>query len=341
MQRLTHHTAIWFAATVFCLVLIASAASAATPAPAPKTDPSKTGQALEIAPPIVYVTVDPGQTVKTQIYLRDISSGNLLVTGQANDFVASGEDGVPKLLLTANDEKNNPFSLKDWFGTLPSLTLIPHEIKTMAITLHIPANASPGGHYGVIRFTATPPELKDTGVSLSASLGALMLVTVRGDIHESLATKSFSVNNGGGAGSLFESGPVNFVEELNNTGNVHLQPTGQVSITDMFGKKLADVNVNLPPANILPQSTRKFTQPLDKSVIGNKMLFGRYTAKLKVTYGTDKKILTASLSFWVIPYRLIAILIIVLIAGFFILRYLVKRYNRYVISQANKSRRRR
>lgn len=334
MNRLISHITIWLGLIIYCLGIgFSSVAFAATTTSQP--NPVNNGQALEIAPPLIYLSVNPGQTVTTPIYIRDISSGDLIVSGQVNDFVAAGESGTPKIIL--NSDSNNPYTMKSWVVPPASLLLIPRQIKTLTLTINVPANASPGGHYGVIRFTATPPSLKGTGVSLSASLGALMLVTVSGKITQHLSVQSFTVNNSGNTGSFFESGPVNFVEQLKNTGNVHLQPVGQVSVIDMFGKKLAAVNVNLPPGNILPASTRQFSQPLNSSVIGNKMLFGHYTANLKVTYGTSHIVLTDSVGFWVIPYKLIGIIIIVLVAGFFILRYLIRRYNRLILSQANKS----
>jgi hypothetical protein len=305
------------------------------PAALAATTPSNTsgaGQALEIAPPVITLSGNPGQTIKTQISLRDISSGNLLVSSQVNDFVAAGEDGTPKILL--NDDTNNPYTLKNWITPIPSLLMVPKQIKSLPVTITIPATASPGGHYGVIRFTATPPELHGTGVSLSASLGSLVLITVNGKTYEKVSVAELSANHGGKTGTLFESTPINFVERLKNTGNIHEQPVGQVTITDMFGKKVAAVNVNLPPRNILPQSTRKFSEPLDSTVIGNKKLFGRYHANLLVTYGASKQTLTASMTFWVIPYRLIIGVIVLLVGGFFVARYLIQRYNRRIISKA-------
>ncbi|MGH7197058.1 MAG: hypothetical protein ACREGJ_04840 [Candidatus Saccharimonadales bacterium] len=295
--------------------------------------PSDSGQALEIAPPVINLTANPGQTIKTQISLRDVSKDKLLVKGQVNDFTAAGEDGTPKIMLE-DDGSDNPYSLKGWISPLPELTLKPKEIKNLPITINVPANASPGGYYGVVRFTATPPELEGTGVSLSASLGALILLRVNGDVKEGLTVEEFSVNKDGKSGWLFESTPLTFIERLKNTGNIHEQPTGQVTITDMFGRKVAAVNINLPPRNILPGSIRKFEQPLDSSVIGNKMLFGRYRADLRVTYGDSKQVVTSSLTFWVIPYRLIGLSIVILVGGFFLLRFLVKRYNRRIINKA-------
>jgi len=105
----------------------------------------------------------------------------------------------------------------------------------------------------------------------------------------------------------------------------------------MFGKKIAAVNVNVPPGNILPGSSRKFSQPLDKTVIGNKRLFGRYTAQMNITYSLDKIPLSSTITFWVIPYKLIAIVILTLIALFFALRFALKRYNRYILKQGRKA----
>lgn len=315
-------------------MLYVSYASLDVTAQTPAPDTNTSGQALEIAPPVLNLTANPGQTLNTQVSLRDISSSALIVTGEVNDFVASGEDGTPKILL--DESEPNPYSLKDWVAPLPELTLQPRQIENLPVTINVPADAAPGGYYGVIRFTATPPELEGQGVSLSASLGALVLLRVSGDVQESLTIEEFSVSRNGTAGTLFESMPIQFIERIKNTGSVHLQPAGQVTITDMFGKKIAAVNVNLPPRNVLPQSIRKFEQSLDSSVLGNKQLFGRYTADLRVTYGESGKEVLASTTFWVIPYKLIGIAIVGLVIAFIALRIAIRRYNQHIIKKARK-----
>lgn len=300
------------------------------------TNPSTAGQALEIAPPVLNLTAKPGEIIKTQISLRDVSTTKLVVRGQVNDFVAQGEDGTPKLLL--EEGETSPYSMKSWFRPLTELTLNPKQVENLPITISVPADAAPGGYYAVVRFSASAPELDSTGVSLSASLGALVLLRVSGEAKEGLTIEEFSVaTKQGKTGSLFESIPITFIQRLKNTGNVHEQPAGQITITDMFGKKVAAVNVNLPPRNILPQSIRRFEAPLDKSVLGDTRLFGRYTATLKVGYGTNKQEVTESLTFWVIPYKLILIATFALIVTFFLLRNMIRRYNASVIKRAQKS----
>lgn len=292
-----------------------------------------TGQALEIGPPVISITGDPGQTLTTNISLRDVSASDLYVTNQLNDFQANGEDGTPKVIL---DNSVSPYSIKSWIRSISPLTLKSRQVKTIKVTIDIPAAAAPGGYYGIIRFTGVPPELKDSsGVSLNASLGSLIFIKVNGQAKEQLNIEEFSTNSGNGKATwLLQSKPITFVERVKNTGNTFEQPTGIVVVKDMFGKVVANLQVNADQRLILSNSTRRFEQKLDNSVIGNKILFGKYTADFTLTYGASSNEIKQSLTFWVIPYTLIALIIVGLIILFFILRYLIRRYNNMIVGKA-------
>ncbi|MFY9228155.1 MAG: hypothetical protein WAO28_02410 [Candidatus Microsaccharimonas sp.] len=289
------------------------------------------GQALEIGPPVVSITGNPGQTVEATISLRDVSTTDLYITGQINDFEANGEDGTPKVIL---DDKTTPYSFKSWVKPIDPLTLKPKQIKTIKVSISIPANASPGGYYGIVRFTGVPPELKGSGVSLNASLGSLIFLKVSGQAKEELTLTEFSANTGGNASSLLEGAPLNFVQRVKNTGNTFEQPVGLVTVKDMFGKVVATLPINEGKRLILSDSTRKFEQKLDSTVIGDKILFGKYTAELVMTYGTSNTEIKKEITIWIIPYKLIGGAVIALIIIFFILRFLVRRYNHMIVGRA-------
>ena len=319
------------AVAVFGLLLATTHQVAAQNAPAP-------GQALEIAPPVLNLTADPGQSIQANISIRDVSTSAVVVTSEVNDFTANGEDGTPKLLL--EEAETSPYSLKAWVAPIPQLTLKPRQIESLPVTIRVPANAAPGGYYAVIRFTASAPELKDTGVSLSASIGTLVLLRVNGDAKEDMSVEQFTTSKDGTVGTLFDAAPLDFIVRVRNKGTVHQQPVGRVVVKDMFNNHIANVNVNLARANVLPGSVRRFEAPLDKAVIGDRWLFGRYTADLTVTYGTNGDTTTSSMSFWIIPYKLIAIVVLVMLVLFFVLRIALKRYNDYILGQTRGRRRR-
>lgn len=290
------------------------------------------GQALEIAPPVLNLTADPGQTVTAEIILRDVSDSQLIVTNQINDFTADGEDGTPKLILEGDSE--SPYSMRSWISPISELLLEPRTLTRLPITVNVPAGAAPGGYFSVIRFTGTAPQVDGNGVGLSASLGALVFMQVNGDAKEEMSIEEFFTNTSGSRTSVFQSAPVDFTVRIKNSGNTYEQPRGQITVTDMFGQKVGVVNVNLPPRTVLPGSIRKFDQSLDSGVIGNKMLFGLYNAELKMTYGPDETVVTKKVTFWVIPYVLIGIVLAILVLGFFGFRFLLRRYNSHIINKA-------
>lgn len=296
---------------------------------------NETGQALEIGPTVINLTADPGETLNSKINLRDVSDTSLLVTASINDFTAQGEDGTPKIVL--DEGEDNPYSIRSWISPITQFTLDSKELYEVPVTISVPADAAPGGYFGVVRFTGTPPDLDGTGVALSASLGTLVFIRVNGDAKEQISIAEFyTAIPEHDKTSLFEGSPIGFVVRLKNDGNVHDQPTGTIIVKDMFGNKVGLVNVNLPPRNILPGTIRKFEQQLDESTIGNKKLFGLYTAELTVTYGEGGETVTSSLQFWVIPWKLILVAVVGLVALFFGLKALIKRYNSHIIKQAQK-----
>jgi len=300
---------------------------------------NETGQALEIAPPVVNLTSDPGEIKKVNISLRDISNNPLVVTGEVNDFGANGEDGVPKLMIDQTEA--SPYSIKTWVDPLSQLTLQPREVKSFPVTVRVPKNAAPGGYYGVIRFSANPPGVQGTGVSLSASLGALIFIRVNGDAKESMSFSEFyTIASDGTKTSLFEGQPVTFAARIKNDGNVHEQPVGRIEVKDVFGNTITNLNMNLDRRNVLPGTIRKFESPMDKTNIGDRFLFGYYTAKITMTYGTNNQTVDSTLSFCVIPWRLILTVIGIIVALVIITRVVIKRYTDRVVGRSRGSRRR-
>lgn len=283
------------------------------------------GQGLEISPPLIDLKADPGQTITTQVKVRNVTKDTLVVKAQYEDFVAGDEEGHAKVLLDEKDK--SPYSIKDWLNTPSSVTLASGERKTVDISIVVPKDASPGGHYGIVRFTGAPPELEDSGVSLSASIGTLILVNVSGNVTQSAKIVELFTSQKGKKAGFFEYGPVSITTRLENTGNIHFKPKGTVQVTNMLGKNVYVGQFNSDNRNVLPGSIRRFEQTLDK-----KLMFGRYKVRADVVYGTDNQIASQTTTFWVIPYKLIAIILLAVI----LLVIALRQYNKFIIKRAGK-----
>lgn len=285
---------------------------------------------LQISPALVEVNGEAGKSYTIQIRVTNVTASDLTFDSAVNDFGSKDESGTPSVNL--DESFPSAASIRSWVSVINSFSLKARESQTITATLSIPADAEPGGHYGVIRFSGRAPSIEGSGVGLAASAGSLVLVRVAGTVDEKLELLTFKTSQNNTWSGFFKYGPVDFEMRFENKGNVHVKPVGQIEVRDIFGNKVQTLLVNADKGNVLPLSVRKFQSTLDQQ-----WLFGRYTADLSIAYGTEGQAIVESISFWVIPYRLIIGIIILLATLIFVFRTVIKRYNSYIIKRANQS----
>jgi len=287
-------------------------------------------QGMQISPTLVELNATKGKTYNINLTITNVTAADLVYTTSADDFNAANETGSPHIIL---DSKLPPTaSIITWLSTVPEFTLPAHKSRLVTVQIVVPSDAEPGGHYGVLRFSGTAPEVKSTGVGLSASAGVLILIRVDGAISEKATLASFytSSTQKGKQNSFFENGPISFIVRIKNDGNIHVKPVGNVEVRDMFGGLVSNFSINKEKSNVLPKSIRRF----DESKLNKPWMIGQYTANLTIGYGTTGQAITNTITFWVIPYKIIIAVILVLVTLVFIFRRMIKVYNRRIIEKA-------
>jgi hypothetical protein len=283
-------------------------------------------QGMQISPALVELNGSKDQTYSITVDIMNVTVSDMNYTTSVDDFTSADETGSPKIIQ--NSTLSDAQSIITWITKVPDFILKGQTDKKITVSLTIPSNAEPGGHYGVLRFSGAAPNMKTSGVGLSASAGVLFLVRVDGNITEEANLDSFYASDNGKQHVLFENGPVTFVTRIENIGNVHVKPVGNIEVRDMFGNLFQTLAVNEDKSNVLPKSIRRFD-----STTKNGWMFGLYTASLTMGYGTKGQAITDKISFWVIPYKLILIILVILLTIIFILSRIMKAYNRRVIQK--------
>lgn len=261
------------------------------------------GGGITISPLTFELTSNPGDVLANKLKVYNSSDAVISVKMEVEDFKPIGESGE---VVVAPDEETT-YSLKRWVATEPGeFTLEPKEQKFVDFIISVPQNAEPGGKYGTILVTITGSVSADkiSGAAVAQKIGALVLLTVSGDVKEGLIVKDFS------APSFLEYGPVPFSTRFENIGSVHVRPRGFISITDWRGEKAVDIEFT--QSNVIPGTIREID-----SKWNTKWLFGKYTATLVGSYGTsntpfDPYVIT----FWVLPWKLTLIVLTVLLIFF-------------------------
>jgi hypothetical protein len=274
-------------------------------------------QALTVSPPTYDYTLNPGDTIRDTIKLYNEGTTPLTVYPEIYNFTYTEGDetsGTPSFYPA--DEVKNGFELGPWITTSSQpVTLQPGERTSQDFTIAIPKNASPGSHFGSIQLKSAPST--GTGgptVSLVGGTGILILVRINGAVDDTMAVTRF-----GGDKLVYTSLPIDFHTRLENRGNIHLRPTGNIFVTNLFGQQVSTMTVNGDYRTILPKSPRRFDNTWVKHVLASNaseftkewrnFAFGRYQATLVLNYGPENKVITASYAFWVIPWMVLLIIV--------------------------------
>lgn len=278
-------------------LIIASILFFAIPLVKAQTPSSTNG--LAVSPPTFELSGNPGQVTTNAVRLENLRDAPVRVVIDKRNFSAVGEEGAVDLSMV-----ENTYSLASWITVDPGEVVIPAKsTRTFNFSIRLPLNAEPGGHFGSIIFRTVPDNtLSGSGATVAQEIGALVLLKVAGATTEDAMITSFLPTQ-----QLFEKGPITFITKVENLGNVHIKPYGNIIITGMTGKKIVAVDVE--SKNVLPGSIRKLEGTWDTT-----WRIGRYNATLNLIYGENNTQLSRTTSFIVFPYR-IAILLTIILAG--------------------------
>ncbi len=266
----------------------------AQPIPQRSQQIESVSQSLSVSPLTFELTANPGTSLTNKIKVSNPSNKPVNIRMSVEDFKPAGETG--SVIIT--EDENYTYSLAQWISVDPvEFTLPPLGQQVVNFTIKVPPQAEPGGHYGSILAEVLPGEVEG-GSAIAQKVGVLVLLSVAGEVTERLLVKEFSVP------SFVEKGPVVFLLRFENLGTVHVRPKGFISITNMLGKKEADIA--FPQKNVLPNSIRKLEVNWNPG-----FAIGKYTATLVANYGTNNLPLTAVVTFWVVPWKKILMIFIV------------------------------
>lgn len=255
---------------------------------------------ITIIPPKFEVFGNPGDNLVEKIRIRNDSDEALTYTVYAEDFTTSGEEGH---VILEEGETNESYSLAKWIElSATEIVLQPNEEKALGFNINIPRNAEPGGHYASILFqTGGDAKLEGGGATVAQRVGSLILLRVSGNVVENAVLEQFST------AKFQQRGPVEFLMRIKNDSNTHIIPQGTIIVTNLFGKKVAELAVD--GRNVLPGAIRRMTTLWESDKI-----MGIYTATLISTFGQQKLPLTGVTKFTVIPTGVIIAIIVAIFA---------------------------
>ena len=273
-----------------------------------------------VGPGKMDIELNPGESKVVELTVANRMGDDRDFHIEVEDIKGSDDPGMTVVLL-GNDR--GPYSLRDYFNIPEQDFTLPHATRArIPVTVSIPADAEPGGYYGTILFTTTSKKAETSqggvggGAAIVSRIGVLFFVTVPGSNAYEGTLQSFTTKN---SQMFFSKSDVTFQALFKNSGNMHLNPSGKIEISNILGNPIETINIE--PWFALPESLR-----LREVEWKRPNLIGRYTAHLTIDRGYDKQTDTATVSFWIVPLVPVGVGIAAIFFLFLVIRLIATRF---------------
>lgn len=275
-------------------------------------------QGVEIKPGIVEDRVNPGDTYRFTLSVKNLAEEERTYFVLLEDILGVNDEGLP---VFAAEGQATGYEISQWIQPeTTSVTLGAGASQSVAFTVRIPLEATPGSHFGGVFFAATPPVPGESGAAVGIQVGSVVSLRISGEIIEEARLREFSSGS-----SVYSTPNVDFTVRVENMSNVLVRPRGTIEITNMRGGQVAIVRVNDSGGAIFPETERIYRPVWDH----DSFAFGRYQAVLSLAYGEDsRKSISGVTTFWVLPAKLILTVLGSLFGAALLLFLFVRSYIR-------------
>jgi hypothetical protein len=288
---------------------------------------------LQISPLPIELNTKPGTSTGADLRVRNVGAKTEKLQVR---LLAVSEDDNGQVHLT------NPTPTDEWVKWVnfdrQTFDAPSNQWQTIKMKVDVPKTAAFGYYFAVeyLRASDTAP-LPGKAVAHGAVATFILLNADAKGAKREAQIVDFAADK-----KSYEFLPANFTIKVHSSGNVHVAPYGNIFLVK-GSKQVGSIDVNASHGNILPKGSRYFSsvwndgfpvyqtktgpdgQPiLDKKgqpqenlkwdfAHANRLRFGHYTAHLVMVYDNGQRDvpMEATLGFWVIPWRVIGILLVV------------------------------
>jgi hypothetical protein len=259
-------------------------------------------EGIGVSPTSQELDIAPGGTLAGSMTVINDGTSDIIYKVSISDYHVTDESYKADF-NSINATKD--ISAVSWF-TLPQTTASVKSGEEMSVpyTIHVPATATIGGHYVAVFAETVPKVGVGNAIARIQKLGSLFYINVSGAVTRDGSIASFKVP------WLQNSAPLTATLRMKNSGNVHYAASGEVTVTDLFGKNKAKTVFK---GEVLPGTTRRFDLPLN--VTG---AIGIYKIAVTPHYLEANG---PTLSHWVLQIPLLTLVIILGTVGIVIALY--------------------
>ncbi len=287
--------------------------------------------AIQVTPSPIIETVAPGSNKKIELNIRNATTKTENLKLELREFSFNSQTGEVNL------SDKVPALVTDWFKVEnPTIQIDAGKTYIEKLNLAPPKDVGYSYYFAVVISRANEPANESAQTRIKASVAVFTLINIdRPDAKRKFEVQEFSTKK-----RVYDFLPVDFTVKFKNTGNLILKPYGNIYIqrTGNSNNPITVLKLNSSESYILPDTTRGVTETwkdgfpvyesqktaenqdavrkltTDFSKV-QKFRFGKYVAKLVAVYNDGERDIPVetSVEFWVIPWKIIIVPILILL----------------------------
>jgi hypothetical protein len=291
---------------------------------------AQTSLNLGTSPASEKLQLQPGGTHEGEIVVWNLSEETALYNIYVRGFRQIENQPGTAVMFTEEEEKRALYSAASWVTVdREQINLIPNRNEKIFYEINVPKNITKGEYTVIIAFISeTEENLRGTAAFTSLSSGTPILIKVGDEFVESAELLQFTTDK-----NFYETPTVRFQTRVNNLGDTHITPVGEIVLTNIFNQEVAKIPFNEGGQSILRDNSADYETPWDYGSFlskDNKLILGPINAELIVMYRTFQPgfaPLNATTSFWILPWKYIMLLLLIIITTVVVLRLRKKKKN--------------
>ena len=276
------------------------------------------------APASEKLTLQPGEKYEGEIVVWNLSERTTTYDIFIRGFRQIENQPGTAIMFTEEEEQRALYSAAPWVTvSKQKVDLIPNRNEKIFYEINVPEDATKGEYTVIIAFVSEDlqQQLGTTAAFTSLSSGTPILVKVGQDFAENAELLQFDTDR-----DWYEEPNVKFLTRVNNLGDTHITPVGEIVLTNMFDQEVGKIIFNESGQSILRDNSANYETLWDYGSFlskDNKIILGPIKADLIIMYRNFQPgfaPLTATTSFWIIPWKYILLLLLIIITTMVVLR---------------------
>ena len=285
---------------------------------------AQTSLNIGTAPASEKLTLQPGEKYEGEIVVWNLSERTTTYDIFVRGFRQIENQPGTAIMFTEEEEQRALYSAAPWVTvSKQKVDLIPNRNEKIFYEINVPEDATKGEYTVIIAFISEDiqQQLNTTAAFTSLSSGTPILVKVGKDFAENAELLQFDTDR-----DWYEEPKIKFLTRINNLGDTHITPVGEIVLTNVFDQEVGKIIFNESAQSILRDNSANYETLWDYGSFlskDNKIILGPIKADLIIMYRNFQPVfapLTATTSFWIIPWKYILLLLLIIITTVVVLR---------------------